>query len=232
MNRIKTNFSVALGIAFFTQALAPLISGAVLLDPLVKNVSIETAMASIARQTFRVQMAIFLDMIAVMVIIFLGALLYTLLKKENRMAALMGFALYTLEAIMLVMSRVSVFALVRTSQLFAASGDVSLLGLGQLFLDLNSFAYNLAMLPFGVGALLFYWQLYRTRSLPVWLMLWGLITVLPIMIGIPLMAFGVPVPFILMVPYVPFEFVAGVYLMLKGLPAVTFRAEPELVGVN
>lgn len=217
MNRIKTNFSVALGIAFFTQAMAPLISGAVLLDPLISTNGIQATMIQIAAQASRAQLAVFLDMITAMVIILLGGLLYTLLKNESRMWAMMGFALYALEAVMLVISRLAVYSLVRTSLSFMLSGDASLLSLGQLCLDLNQFAYRLAMLPFGVGALLFYYQLYRTKALPAWLMLYGLITVLPITIGLPLMAFGAPVPFILMVPYVPFEFGVGIFILIKGL---------------
>lgn len=231
MNRIKTNFSVALGIAFFVQAIAPFISGAVLFDPLIKD-NIQSTLVNVAAQAFRAQMAVFLDMITAMVIILLGGLLYTLLKNENRMGALMGFALYTLEAIMLVISRLAVYSLVHVSQNFALTGETSLLSLGQLCVDLNQFTYRLAMLPFGIGALLFYYQLYRTKTLPAWLMLWGLITVLPITIGLPLMAFGVPVPFILMVPYVPFEFAAGIFLLFKGMPASHPRVEPLAVGAN
>ncbi len=71
------------------------------------------------------------------------------------------------------------------------------------------------MIPFGIGAVLFYTLLLKAAILPKWLALWGIVTVPLILVCVPLMAFGIDVPFALMVPYVPFEFVAGIVIMIK-----------------
>jgi hypothetical protein len=73
----------------------------------------------------------------------------------------------------------------------------------------------MAMIPFGVGAILFYYLLLKAEIFPKWLALWGIFTVPLILVCAPLMAFGIDVPFALLVPYVPFEFVAGIYILIK-----------------
>ncbi len=44
---------------------------------------------------------------------------------------------------------------------------------------------------------------------------WGVLTAPLILIGVTLMLFGVDVPFAFLVPYVPFEFFAGVFVIIK-----------------
>ncbi len=218
MQRIKTNLSVALGISFFTQALTPLVCGAVLFDPLVQADDISKTMTNIVGHLLNAHLAVGLDLGTAMVIILLGGLLYTILRRENRVWALTAFALYCLESVMLVMSRLSAYALIQTSNLYVSNGDALLKSLGQVFLSISDYSYKMAMVPFGIGGILFYYLLYRSRTVPTWLALWGLITAIPVLIGVPLTAYGIPVPFALMVPYVPFEFFIGVYILIRGLP--------------
>jgi len=49
------------------------------------------------------------------------------------------------------------------------------------------------------------------------LSLWGLITLLPFVLGAPLMVLGIELPFILYVPYVPFELAIGLWILVKGI---------------
>jgi hypothetical protein len=57
----------------------------------------------------------------------------------------------------------------------------------------------------------------KANVIPKWLGLWGLITVPFILIGWSLEAFGVSVPFALYIPYVPWEWVAGIFILVKGI---------------
>jgi hypothetical protein len=47
--------------------------------------------------------------------------------------------------------------------------------------------------------------------------LWGLITVLPMLVGTVTQIFGYTIPFAFYLPYVPFEFVIGLWILVKGL---------------
>ncbi len=73
----------------------------------------------------------------------------------------------------------------------------------------------MAMIPFGLGAILFYYLLMKAEILPKWLSLWGILTVSVVLVAVPLMAFGVAIHFALLVPYVPFEFFTGIFIWIK-----------------
>jgi hypothetical protein len=49
------------------------------------------------------------------------------------------------------------------------------------------------------------------------LSLWGLIAVFPMLIGTVTQIFGYTIPFIFYVPYVPFELVIGIWILVKGI---------------
>jgi hypothetical protein len=73
------------------------------------------------------------------------------------------------------------------------------------------------ILPFGIGAVLFYGLLAKSRAVPVWLSLWGLITVIPVFVGTILGIYGIEIPFVVNLPYVPFEFFIGIFILIKGV---------------
>jgi len=45
--------------------------------------------------------------------------------------------------------------------------------------------------------------------------MWGLITVPLILVCVPLATFGIETSFALLIPYVPFEFFTGIYILIK-----------------
>ena len=76
---------------------------------------------------------------------------------------------------------------------------------------------TLHMLAFCLGAILFYWLLYRSRVVPGWLSLWGLITTVPLLVGTLTHVFGYTIPFVFYGPYAPFELVIGIWILVKGI---------------
>jgi len=74
------------------------------------------------------------------------------------------------------------------------------------------------VLAFCLGAILFYILLYRSKAIPRWLSLWGLITVLPVLAGTLTAIFDVHLPFIFFLPYFPFELFIGIWILVKGIP--------------
>lgn len=217
MRTIRNKFTLALGIALLLQAAAPFISGVFLFDPLVDKTDISKTMLNLAQHPFNAQLSIFLDIVAVMGIIWLGVLFYTLLQKINKTWAMTGLGFYVLEAVMLMIGKTFSYALIRTSDLYLVSNDVALLPIGQVLLQSEKFVSSMAMIPFGVGAFLFYFLLVKSKALPTWISLWGLVSMFLVLFGIPMITYGVNIPFAVVFPYVPFEFVIGGYVLIKGL---------------
>jgi hypothetical protein len=125
-----------------------------------------------------------------------------------------------LEVALLAASRMSAFSLLRLSQEYAASSQpADLLLLGQVAYESMDFVGNtLHMLAFCLGGILFYYLLYKSSLVPRWMSFWGLITVFPMLFGTITQMFGYSIPFAFYLPYVPFEFVIGLWILIKGIP--------------
>ena len=92
-----------------------------------------------------------------------------------------------------------------------------------------NFGFGLLMLPFCIGAILFYYLLYKSHVIPRILSVWGLISVPVVLVATVLVIAGHKVPFLVYVPYVPFEWVVGAWILIAGLKVT---AEVKLEPAN
>ncbi|HWP22095.1 MAG TPA: DUF4386 domain-containing protein [Candidatus Cryosericum sp.] len=203
-----------LGAAFLAQSILPLIGGLVFQSLEVES-EITATMRNIAGSIPTVWMTILLWIVSGIFVIILGTALYQITSRQNKTAAMIAYGMYLLEAFLAIVGQMCVFALSKLSLEFAAGGSASLLDLGNALLLCRHFAGEIAMLPFGVGALIFYSLLMKEGTIPKWLAIWGLVTAPLIMFGVPLSTFGVAVPAFVLAPYVPFEFFTGAYLLIR-----------------
>lgn len=213
--RTSKDLYILFGISLFVQAVTSLIAGAVLFEPFVSKDNVTTTMSNFAANISSIYGSVLLQIITALVIVVLGIAMYQLAGHINRTMAMIAFSFYLFEAILVAISQAFVFSLVKVSQLNAAAKNVGLENLGEILLTCRDFTAQIAIIPFGIGALLFYYLLMKANVIPKWLALWGLITVPFVLIGVPLMTFGITVPFALFVPYVPFEFFTGIYILIR-----------------
>jgi len=226
MNRTGagTCLSRCLGAAFLLQAITSLTSGALLLNPLVDADNVRNTMLRVGKHAGLVHASIVGDIITALGIIWLGTMLYSVVERRGKALALVALGFYVFEAGILAVSKAAVFALLHVSQQFAATGDQGLETIAELALATKDFTYRLHIIPFGLGAIIFYALLHRSRIVPAWLSLWGLFAVPFVLVGSLLVMIGIPMPpafLALALPYVPFEFVAGAYILVKG-----FKLQP------
>jgi hypothetical protein len=145
-------------------------------------------------------------------------MLFLALRKFGEKMAMVALGFYLVEAAILAISNLEVFSLLRISQEYLAAGQPEyLLTMGKMAIESTEYAYTLHTLPFCYGAVLFYYLLDKSRAVPQILSLWGLISILPFLIGVPMRILGYEFPFFLYLPYVPFEFVIGLWIVFKGL---------------
>lgn len=203
-----------LGIAFLVQAVLPLIGGLWFQSFEVKG-DIAATMSNIASNAPAVAATILIWVVSVIFVIILGTVLYQTVNRRNKTAAMIAYGMYVLEAILAVTGQVCVFALLKSGTAYAAGGNAGLLDIGNALLAGRHFAGEIAMIPFGIGAVIFYTLLMKEGTIPKWLALWGLITAPLIMIGVPLATFGIAVPTFVLAPYIPFEFFTSAYLLIR-----------------
>ncbi len=203
------------GITLFTQAVTALVGGSIFLGPFDSTEMTSELLIRIYDSSAIAYSSILLQMITAVVIIMLGVAMYVLVRHINKTLAIVALSLYILESALLSIAQIFAYSLVAVSSMFVSNSDTSLLAIGEILLACKSFAGEIAMIPFGIGAIIFYFLLLKASVIPKWLALWGIVTAPLIMVFVPLMSFGVNVSFILLVPYVPFEFFTGLYILIK-----------------
>jgi hypothetical protein len=212
--------SRVLGFAFLFQFVTSISSGMFLKSAWFVVGDMSKTMLKVANHPLLFRANILLDMLTALGVTFLGIMLFLTLRKENEKIALTAMAFYILEGALLAVSRTETLSLLHLSQEYVAAGQpANLLLMGKLAYESMDFAGNtLHMLAFCPGGILFYYLLYRSGVVPRPLSLWGLITTFPMLIGTLTQIFGYTIPFIFYVPYVPFELVIAIWILIKGIP--------------
>jgi len=212
-----------LGVMFIIVAVASLLSGLLLgslnYTPMGPPDNISEIMTNISDNPTTMQMSIVGELITAIGIVLLALLLYTTLKKQNKIIALWAFGLWIGEAIMLAVREISAFALLYTSQEYVKAGapDSSYFQtLGGLFYESTQFGYDVLMVFYCLGGILFYYLFLKSKYVPKVLSLWGIIVASLGFIG-TLFGFVVyNVPMYVFLPILPFDLSIGVWLMVKG----------------
>jgi hypothetical protein len=222
-----------LGAAFLVQAIASAVSGLVLapVDLLANSAPDDMAatMADIAANEWQLRASILGEMVTTGGIVALGALLYVVLRPYGRNVARLAMGLYLVEAALLAMREVLVFALWWTSEESAGQGATdTLLTQAALLYESQAFAYSLHTLVFAAGASIFYVLFYRSGILPRPLIVLGLVAAPLALVAQAFVVLGADVPLILFLPNLPFELGAGLWLLLRSRPRATQGAHPEV----
>lgn len=122
MNTVNRTSRI-LGVAFLLQAITSLVSGLIMKLALTVPGNISETMIKIANNAWLMRVNILGEIITALGIIFLGAVLFVVLRKQNEKMALTGLGFYILEAVLLAVSRMDAFSLLRISQEYVAAGN-------------------------------------------------------------------------------------------------------------
>ena len=211
-----------LGFAFLFQFVTSISNGIILKSAWFVEGDMSKTMLKIANDPLLFRGGILLDMLTALGVTFLGVMLFLTLRKVNEKIALTAMAFYILEGALMAASRMQAISLLHLSQEYAAAGQpANLLLMGKLAHASMDFAGNtLHMLAFCLGGIPFYYLLYKSGVVPRFLSLWGLITVFPMLIGTLAQIFGTTIPFYYYFPYIPFELVIGVWILVKGISEI------------
>jgi hypothetical protein len=221
MNTINRTSRV-LGLAFLLQFVTSFTSNVFLKQTWFAEGDIGETMFKIAQSPWLMRTTILLDMFTALGVAFLGVVLYLTLRKQNEKMALTAMTFYILEGALLAASKLYAFSLLRLSQEYVAAGQPADLRLmGQVTYEAMDYVGDtLHMLAFCPGGILFYFLLYKSGVVPRAMSLWGLIATFPMLIGTITQIFGYTIPFIFYVPYVPFELVIAIWILVKGIPEI------------
>jgi len=219
-----------LGAAFVFQFATSLAAGVLSGSMLAGTIS--EVLVSISSNLGQMRASIVLELLTSVGIIVMTSLLYVVLRDQNRAVGLVALGLWMAEALMLAVKTLGLYALVALSAGHVDAGtpasDREMLG--SLSLDFSQHAGQVSMLFFCLGALLWYYLFFRSRIVPRVLSLWGMVTVPLVLVNTALLVWdrSLDPSIALYAPYVPFELVIGLWLLIKGasVPSAHFDSSP------
>ena len=220
MNAVAAGVLYILGTAF---GIASAVVGGEVISSLVSGTPIESAdfLGSVASNASQTTAGAFLILLMGISLVAVTVFLYPIFRRDSEALAA-GMLLFrgALEGTFYMISVLGLLTLVSLGNEYAAAGDDStaLLAMGNVFYEFQSFLGPVGSIMFLIGATCLYISFYRTRLIPRWLSVWGLIGVVPYMAYALLHFFHLDngVGFYLQMVLAPQEMVMALWLIIKG----------------
>lgn len=168
--------------------------------------------------------------------------LYPVLKKYNEGLALGSVGFRLIEGVFYIVGAICLISVFTLSEQFASAGSQgssTFQMVGHLLLtarDLANFIF--AVFAFCLGALMYYTVFYRSKLIPRWLSVWGLIAIVVLLAAVLVTLFdGEPYSIsgnltLLAVPIALQEMILAVWLIVKGFNPSAIASGTDRPGVS
>lgn len=219
MDEFRKN-AIIVGILFIAATAASMVSSVFLGSTLAAPVSLNTVNAN----ANSLVIAVILQLIAALSAFGTAAMIYPVLKRQVEGLAISYVGLRLLENAFYILGVVGLLALISLSQGYVAGAiNDSYEPLSSLLLALHSWALLLGtVVIFGIGSITLNYVLYKSKLVPRWLSIWGLIGAVFIilygfigLIGLKPDVLSSNLTF-LAIPIAVQEMVFAVWLIVKG----------------
>jgi hypothetical protein len=218
---IETSAVRLLGAAQLVVFAASMLSERLLVSTVGTGI-ISDILVNISKHRTRMRISTLAALINCAAIVVLGVLFYVAFEKEYKIIALVALGLFLAEAITLAVSKIGAYGLISLSQEFVEAGTPEpsfFQTMGDfLYYGVDRRGYDIHMLFFCFGGILWYYLLVASRCIPRALSIWGLVAVCLLTIPVLLVLYNrkLTAALILGLPYAPFELVLGIWLIVKG----------------
>lgn len=220
---MDTNRKTAINVgALFIIGTASGMASAALTVPIV---GASDYLSKVSANSGQVMAGAFLILIMALSLAMIPVVMFPILRKLNEVLAL-GYVVFrgALETLITIASAVSYFVLITLSQKFVgagAPGTSYFQTLGAVLLGGHANLTAMLSIVFPLGALMFYYLLYRSKLIPRWISGWGFIAAILYLIGGLVDLFGSELV-ILFLPMLLQEMVMAVWLIVKGFNPQAF----------
>jgi len=210
--------AVIVGVLFLTAMVTSIVGGG-LIEPVLTS---PNGLQDITQNQGQLIAGVFLELINAIAVVGIAVLMFPLFQKVQAGLALGYIGLRLIEAIMQVASDVIPLSMLTVSQEYVATGmmDASAFqAVGAVLIAIRTtLVGTMLAIFFGLGALLFYSLLLRSKLIPRWISVWGLIGALLILTWNVSAALGFQwsAGMILALPMILNEIFLGIWLIAKG----------------
>jgi hypothetical protein len=167
--------AIAVGVLFIACSAASILS----IVPLGSMLDSPVNLARLAANDNRVVLTALIEFVWAITGAGVAVALYPVLRRQNRALALGSVAARVVEGVFVLVGTLSLLVLLTLGQESVAAGSAgssSWLASQDTLLAVREWVHGLiAILPFVLGALMYYYLLYRSRLVPRWLSGWGLV---------------------------------------------------------
>jgi hypothetical protein len=158
-----------------------------------------------------------------------GVLMFPVLKQHNEYIAYGYFGFRIIDAVFLGFQVLFILFQIPLASQYLKAGifDTShLQSLSSAFIQMNLYAYHIAMLTLGIAGLMLCYSFYKTKLVPRLLAVWGLLGYATILCGSVLEILGFDLHSIGTIPGGLWEVFIGVWLIVKGFnsSAIVFES--------
>lgn len=158
-----------------------------------------------------------------------AVLFFPVLERHGKRTAVSYLATMIFEMALMTVGALALLMLVPLAGQAGAGqlGPEPAQAIGSLLVDANETAYQIGQLSLGFGCLFLCALLFRTRLIPQWLAVLGLVGYALHMAGAAAEIFGAPISLVLLIPGGIFELTLAIWLLVKGFaPAAYDRPRP------
>jgi hypothetical protein len=217
-------------VLFITATFADVIARVALVQPIL---SAPVDLAKISANENQVLLGALLLLIGAAAAAGIAIALYPVLRKHNEGLALGSVGFRLVEGALYIGIVVCVLLLVTLSRESANAGAAASSAYevpGELLMAARDSLGEVAVLVFGLGALMYYWVFYQSRLVPRWLSAWGLVAIALVMVSGLLVMLRLAEPMsttqvVLALPIAVQEMVLAVWLIAKGFNPSAIAAE-------
>jgi hypothetical protein len=219
---MQTNRSnaVVAGVLFIIATVADVISRAAFVQPIL---GAPDYLTRISANDDQVLLGALLLVIGAVAAAGIAIALYPVLRKQDEALALGSVGFRLIEGAFYLGIVVCLLVLVTVSRESASAGAEAsaLQAPAAIVMAARDSLGLVAVLAFGLGALMYYSVFYRSRLVPRWLSAWGLVAIASVMVSGFLVMFGLVEPMstpqiVLAFPIAVQEMVLAVWLIVKG----------------
>jgi len=161
-----------------------------------------------------------------------GVLFFPILEKHGKRTALAYLATMIVEVVVLAVGVLCLLMIVPLAHQQANAGPSSAgwaKALGSLAVDSNTMAYQIAEMSLGLGCIFLCALLFRTKLVPRFLSVGGLIGYPLLMAGAFEEIFGIHIGLMLSIPGALFELGLAFWLIIKGFQPDAYHGRPDVV---
>ena len=207
--------------ALFIMALVVFLIGQAFYEPILSS---PDYLDSTYPNRVIVIVGILFEFMSALAVVLIPVLLFPILKKHNEVLALGYVSFRLFEAVLLSFAQIYKLSLVKLSQNYLDKGGVDASFFQNMGSSIQSVIYwidhagLIYLIVFAIGALILYSALYKSKLIPRWLSIWGLIGAVAILTASVMATFDMSLvlAMLLIIPIAVQEQAMAIWLIVKG----------------